>query len=57
MIEVKVKTEFLDRENNLKRRKEGEKFEVSKERAEFLSSLGYVEMTEKTKVKKTDKTE
>ena len=47
-VTVKVKTDFRDRENNLKLRKAGEQFEVSRERADKLAGLDLVEIvTEK----------
>lgn len=49
---VKVKTNFRDRESNLKLRKTGEQFEVSRERADKLAGLDLVEIvTEKPEKK------
>ena len=52
MVTVKVKTNFRDRESNLKLRKTGEQFEVSRERADKLAGLDLVEIvTEKPEKK------
>lgn len=50
---VKTIREFRDRENNLKLRKDGEEFEVSKERAVKLESLGLVTRVRKPITKTT----
>lgn len=39
---VKVTREFRDRENNLKLRKVGEKFEATESRAKRLEAFGFV---------------
>lgn len=41
-MKVKVKTDFLDRENDLKLRKAGEQFEVNGERAVKLANMDLV---------------
>lgn len=51
-MKVKVIADFRDREHNLKLRKEGEVFEVSKERAAKLEGLELV-----TAIMETDKEE
>lgn len=51
-MKVKATINFRDREHNLKLRRKGEEFEVTKKRAEKLLSLGYVEKV--TETKKTD---
>jgi hypothetical protein len=51
-VTVKVKTDFRDRENNLKLRKAGDQIEVSRERADKLAGLDLVEIvTEKPEKK------
>lgn len=50
---IKVKTDFRDREHELKLRKTGEQFEASRERAEKLAGLDLVEIvTEKKQPEK-----
>ena len=51
-VTVKVKTNFRDRESNLKLRKTGEQFEVSRKRSDKLAGLDLVEIvTEKPEKK------
>lgn len=58
MLTVKVKTEFFDKQADLKRRKVGEKFQVDEKRAEYLFTYGYVDIVEKIpKTKKAEKAE
>ncbi len=52
MQTVKVKKEFLDRMADMKQRKIGEEYETKKERAKYLSILGFVDIiADKTKLK------
>lgn len=53
-MKIKVIKEFIDRENDMTHRKIGEAFEASKQRAEHLETLGFVEKAEKKPEKKAD---
>ena len=55
MVNVKVKEDFYDRENDLKLVKKDTEMEVLEERAEKLIGLNLVEIVEEEKVEKEPK--